>query len=640
MTDFVAPQYGFVPGNMTRFYHGVGDGLFDAPVTIQSFPGNASAVAGQFNPGVDAFPDVAVLSSTLLEIRVYFGDGAGGFAAPVTIFDLPNPGFSKYTLGLVGGDVNGDGWTDLLTLVGDPADDSATAHALLGSAGGAFSIVSTPFASGSPFPRGGSLRLAQLTGGPALDLVGNLSDTALGLLTGDGAGGFTASAISVGAVTTRLGGGLDVGDFDEDGRTDLVVSDLHPVGGPTNFTRSFVDVLLGDGSGGFTLSAQYPVPEVFQFAVDAAYVDGDAHLDVASAGPGIGPGAKMNVALGDGTGGMSAASSLWGLPESPMLLTAAELNDDGRTDFLVGSTASVYSVLLQEHCGNGAVEAPEQCDDGNRTNSDGCDGNCTFTACGNGVVSAGEQCDDGNTLSGDGCSSSCIIEVAVCGDTVVTAPEQCDDGNLDDGDCCSSSCTFDAPGSACVAPANLCLTAACDGGGTCQLGPRPPRPGCRQSTAMRAGSLQLIDRGDDRKDRLAWKWGKGVTTPKAAFGDPTTTTGYGFCLYDAGDQLIMSARIPAGVHWKGVASGFRYADRDLSADGVSRIVLGQGLQDGKAKVSVGGKGTGLAMPALPIAPAALPLRAQLEAANGECWVATYGGFVSTNAAEKFSARSD
>ncbi len=70
---------------------------------------------------------------------------------------------------------------------------------------------------------------------------------------------------------------------------------------------------------------------------------------------------------------------------------------------------------------------------------------------------------------------------------------------------------------------------------------------------MRAGSLQLIDRGDDRKDRLAWKWGKGVTTPKAAFGDPTTTTGYGFCLYDADDQLIMSARIPAartGRAWR------------------------------------------------------------------------------------------
>ncbi|HEY0481676.1 MAG TPA: DUF4215 domain-containing protein [Kofleriaceae bacterium] len=32
--------------------------------------------------------------------------------------------------------------------------------------------------------------------------------------------------------------------------------------------------------------------------------------------------------------------------------------------------------------------------------------------CGNGTVEAGEQCDDGNTRSGDGCSSRCLTEVA------------------------------------------------------------------------------------------------------------------------------------------------------------------------------------------------------------------------------------
>jgi cysteine-rich repeat protein len=31
--------------------------------------------------------------------------------------------------------------------------------------------------------------------------------------------------------------------------------------------------------------------------------------------------------------------------------------------------------------------------------------------CGNGSVEAGEQCDDGNTTSGDGCSATCKIEV-------------------------------------------------------------------------------------------------------------------------------------------------------------------------------------------------------------------------------------
>ncbi len=35
----------------------------------------------------------------------------------------------------------------------------------------------------------------------------------------------------------------------------------------------------------------------------------------------------------------------------------------------------------------------------------------TDPVCGNGSLEAGEQCDDGNTASGDGCSSTCRIEV-------------------------------------------------------------------------------------------------------------------------------------------------------------------------------------------------------------------------------------
>jgi cysteine-rich repeat protein len=52
-------------------------------------------------------------------------------------------------------------------------------------------------------------------------------------------------------------------------------------------------------------------------------------------------------------------------------------------------------------------------------NGDGCcprgananDDNDCRPVCGNGVVEAGEQCDDGNTNNGDGCSSTCQIEV-------------------------------------------------------------------------------------------------------------------------------------------------------------------------------------------------------------------------------------
>lgn len=91
-------------------------------------------------------------------------------------------------------------------------------------------------------------------------------------------------------------------------------------------------------------------------------------------------------------------------------------------------------------CGDGAIETPEQCDDGNLSNGDGCSLSCTRERCGNGTVDSGEQCDDGGTLSGDGCSKFCRIEF--CGDTLISAglSEQCDDGNGLSGDGCSSSC--------------------------------------------------------------------------------------------------------------------------------------------------------------------------------------------------------
>jgi len=59
-----------------------------------------------------------------------------------------------------------------------------------------------------------------------------------------------------------------------------------------------------------------------------------------------------------------------------------------------------------------------------------CDENCQLIAvCGNGLVEAGEECDDGNTISGDGCAVDCTMET-VCGDGVVDplGGEECDQG--------------------------------------------------------------------------------------------------------------------------------------------------------------------------------------------------------------------
>jgi cysteine-rich repeat protein len=82
-------------------------------------------------------------------------------------------------------------------------------------------------------------------------------------------------------------------------------------------------------------------------------------------------------------------------------------------------------------CGDGNVDAGEQCDDGNNANGDGCSATCQTEVpqpiCGNSVIEAGEACDDGNTANGDGCSSTCQIEIPVCGNGFLESGEQCDD---------------------------------------------------------------------------------------------------------------------------------------------------------------------------------------------------------------------
>ncbi|WP_426756962.1 lamin tail domain-containing protein [Myxococcus sp. Y35] len=96
----------------------------------------------------------------------------------------------------------------------------------------------------------------------------------------------------------------------------------------------------------------------------------------------------------------------------------------------------------QAVCGNGRQESGEQCDDGNRTNGDGCENDCTRTptgpeeVCGNGRLEGEEVCDDGNTTDGDGCQADCTPTFTRC--AAADAPA------LPDG----ATCAVTQPGSA------------------------------------------------------------------------------------------------------------------------------------------------------------------------------------------------
>ncbi|MBW2293265.1 MAG: M20/M25/M40 family metallo-hydrolase [Deltaproteobacteria bacterium] len=63
------------------------------------------------------------------------------------------------------------------------------------------------------------------------------------------------------------------------------------------------------------------------------------------------------------------------------------------------------------------------------------------------------------------------VAASGCGDGVLDAGEQCDDGNLADGDCCSALCNFEASGSTCDDGNACSVADTCDGAATCVASP-------------------------------------------------------------------------------------------------------------------------------------------------------------------------
>jgi cysteine-rich repeat protein len=145
-----------------------------------------------------------------------------------------------------------------------------------------------------------------------------------------------------------------------------------------------------------------------------------------------------------------------GMTEIPYNGKDDDCNPDTPDDDLDGDGCDA-NCQIEPFCGDGSLDAGEQCDDGNTANGDGCDANCQFEPfCGDGSFDAGEQCDDGNTVNGDGCRNDCTLS---CGDGIVDTDEQCDDGNTVNGDGCENNCTVTPSSTKPNNPSDLTATA-------------------------------------------------------------------------------------------------------------------------------------------------------------------------------------
>jgi hypothetical protein len=168
-----------------------------------------------------------------------------------------------------------------------------------------------------------------------------------------------------------------------------------------------------------------------------------------------------------------------------------------------------------------------------------------------------------------------------------------------------------------------------------------PRSGCNAAAPGHA-VLSLVDSASDARDRLAWRWISNIATPKAAFGSPTTGTGYVLCLYGAGGLSLRGLAPAAGTCgglpcWRDIASGFRYVDRLVGSDGLQNMALIAGVAR-EARIRVKGRGGNLHMPRLPLP---TPVRVQLlRSGSSACWEARYSGAPLRSEPGRFDARSD
>lgn len=170
-----------------------------------------------------------------------------------------------------------------------------------------------------------------------------------------------------------------------------------------------------------------------------------------------------------------------------------------------------------------------------------------------------------------------------------------------------------------------------------------PQSVCRQPIQAGRSKLVLKDRAKDATDAVTWNWSAGEETLVADFGDPAVVTEYALCIYDRSGpggtfQLVSGFTVPPAQLCSGEpcwGKQWRYKNRYRNPDGIVKIKLKAG-EAGRAQAKVKGKGSNLGLANLPLTP---PVKAQLQASNGECWGARYSTFINRNEGELFRARS-
>ena len=319
---------------------GDGTGNFSTPsvVSVPSASSFVGPVIADFNS--DTKLDVAVVDATangpggLPRFHVALGDGLGGFGSTIsTSFDASDP------FAVEGGDLNGDGKTDLVTVNrgGNPTGISiglsdGAGHFTMQpkvSVGTAVNPVGLAFAD---FNKDGKMDLAVPGGG------------SFSILLGNGTGGFAPPTQFVSAHASSI----RAADLNGDGNVDLAMVS-EELNGKTS-------VVLGDGTGGFATPVQFSVG-TFPSDLTVADVNKDGKLDLAVAisrqNPFPSQLSTIGVLLGDGIGGFSSPVFI-PAERNASRIVAADLNGDALPELITANQVFNNLTVALNTCGTPA----------------------------------------------------------------------------------------------------------------------------------------------------------------------------------------------------------------------------------------------------------------------------------------------
>jgi hypothetical protein len=327
--------------NSVSILLGKGDGTFQAPVTYAAGSAPRSVAVADFNG--DGKLDLAVANTGSGNVSILLGNGDGTFQTAVDYAVGSNP------TSVAVGDFNRDGKLDLAVA---NADNIAIGNVsiLLGNGDGTFqAAVNYPTDPNSAsvavgdFNGDGKLDLAVANGGAGNFSVGNVS-----ILLGNGDGTFQAA---VNYPTKWKSSFVALGDFNGDGKLDLAVSSISS---DPSISPSAVSVLIGNGDGTFQ-PAMHHAAGTSPSSIAVGDFNNDGRLDLAVTDA---VGSVVSVLLYPVLAGPNATLSSTLLDFGTQLVgttsagSALTLSNDGTATLNITSIAASANFSETDNCGS------------------------------------------------------------------------------------------------------------------------------------------------------------------------------------------------------------------------------------------------------------------------------------------------